>query len=123
MNPTPCDFTMNEGPPRETGVGVLLKESVRGFLDDHGLRLSAALAYYSACSLAPLLLIILSIAGAVFGDDAVRGMLYEEIHRDLGSSGAEALEDMVAHARDPQQGIVMSLVGLVVLLFGAVPGK
>lgn len=103
----------------ETKVGALLKESARGFIDDQGLRLSAALAFYSAFSLAPLLLIILSIAGAVFGDEAVRGMLYDEIHRDLGRSGAEVLEDMVAHARDPQQSLVMSLVGLVVLLFGA----
>jgi membrane protein len=103
----------------EVGVGTLLKESAQGFVNDDGLRLSAALAYYSAFSLAPLLLIVLSIAGAVFGDDAVRGMLYDEIHRDLGRSGAEVLEDMVAHARDPQQSLVMSLVGLVVLLFGA----
>ena len=101
------------------GVGALLKESAQGFVNDEGLRLIAALAYYSAFSLAPLLLIILSIAGAVFGDEAVRGMLYDEIHRDLGRSGAEVLEDMVAHARDPQQSLVMSLVGLVVLLFGA----
>jgi membrane protein len=110
---------MAKGSTTEAGLGTLLKESLRGFLADQGLRLSAALAYYSAFALAPLLLIILSIAGAVFGDEAVRGMLYEEIRRDLGRSGAEVLEDMVAHARDPQQSLVMSLVGLVVLLFGA----
>ena len=97
----------------------MLKEAVQGFVKDQGLRLSAALAYYSAFALAPLLLIMLSIAGAVFGDEAVRGMLYHEISQDLGRSGAEVLEDMVAHARDPQQSLIMSLVGLVVLLFGA----
>jgi membrane protein len=113
------EFAMNEGSTAKMNVVSLLKESAQGFVSDQGLRLSAALAYYSAFSLAPLLLIILSIAGAVFGDEAVRGMLYDEIHRDLGRSGAEALEDMVAHAHDPQQGLVMSLVGLVVLLFGA----
>ncbi|MEK7954080.1 YihY/virulence factor BrkB family protein [Luteolibacter soli] len=110
---------MNAGPTMQAGVGVLLKETAQGFIKDEGLRLSAALAFYSAFSLAPLLLIVLSIAGAVFGDEAVRGMLYDEIYRDLGRSGAEVLEDMVAHARDPQQSLVMSLVGLVVLLFGA----
>jgi len=119
MKPTLRDLAMKEGSPTETNVGALLKESAQGFVTDQGLRLSAALAYYSAFALAPLLLIILSIAGAVFGDEAVRGMLYDEIHRDIGPSGAEALEDMVAHARDPQQSLVMSLVGLVVLLFGA----
>ncbi|RYD68462.1 MAG: YihY/virulence factor BrkB family protein [Verrucomicrobiaceae bacterium] len=103
----------------QVGVGALLRESAQGFVNDEGLRLSAALAYYSAFSLAPLLLIVLSIAGPIFGDEAVRGMLYDEIHRDLGRSGAEVLEDMVAHARDPHQSLMMSLVGLVVLLFGA----
>ena len=113
------DFFMAKKSTTEVGVGALLKESAQGFVNDEGLRLSAALAYYSAFALAPLLLIVLSIAGAVFGDEAVRGMLYDEIHRDLGRSGAEVLEDMIAHARDPHQSLVMSLVGLVVLLFGA----
>lgn len=115
----PGDTVMAEGTTTEVAVGALLKESAQDFVNDDGLRLSAALAYYSAFSLAPLLLIVLSIAGAFFGDEAVRGMLYDEIHRDLGRSGAEVLEDMVAHARDPQQSLVMSLVGLAVLLFGA----
>ncbi|MCW1883572.1 YihY/virulence factor BrkB family protein [Luteolibacter flavescens] len=105
--------------PESASIFALLKETAEGFIEDEGLRLSAALAYYSAFALAPLLLIVLSIAGLVFGDDAVSGMLYDEIRRDLGHSGAAVLEDMVAHARDPQQGVVMSLVGLVVLLFGA----
>ncbi|HEY1121544.1 MAG TPA: YihY/virulence factor BrkB family protein [Haloferula sp.] len=110
---------MDKETTAQVGVGTLLKESAQGFVNDEGLRLSAALAYYSAFSLAPLLLIVLSIAGAVFGDEAVRGMLYDEIHRDLGRSGAEVLEDMIAHAHDPQRSLLMSLVGLVVLLFGA----
>jgi membrane protein len=97
----------------------LLRESGRNFIADEGLRLSAALAYYAAFSIAPLLLIAVSIAGAVFGDDAVRGALYGGIRRDLGSSGAEVLQDMVAHAHDPRQSTLMSLVGLAVLLFGA----
>ena len=110
---------MTEGTTTGVRIGTLLKESAQGFVNDQGLRLSAALAYYSAFALAPLLLIVLSIAGAVFGDEAVRGMLYDEIHRDIGRSGAEVLEDMIAHARDPQQSLLMSLVGVVVLLLGA----
>ncbi len=86
---------------------------------DEGLRLSAALAYYAAFSLAPLLLIVLSIAGGLFGEEAVRGALYGELSRDLGPSGALIVEDMVAHAHKPGTNLVMSLVGLVLLLFGA----
>lgn len=83
------------------------------------MRLSAALAYYAAFSLAPLLLIVVSIAGAAFGDEAVRGMIFTELHRDLGASGALMVEDMVAHAHRPGKSLLMSLVGLVILLFGA----
>jgi membrane protein len=100
-------------------IRKLLADSMRGFIQDNGMRLSAALAYYAAFSLAPLLLIILSIAGAVFGDEAVRGMIFTELHRDLGASGALMVEDMVAHAHRPGKSLLMSLVGLVILLFGA----
>ncbi len=97
----------------------LLRASVTGFMQDEGLRLSAALAYYAAFSIAPLILIVLSIAGGVFGDEAVRGALYDELRRSLGSSGAAIVEDMVAHARKPGTSVLMSLVGVAVLLVGA----
>jgi membrane protein len=88
-------------------------------MQDHGLRLSAALAYYAAFSIAPLLLIVLSVAGTFFGDEAVRGALYGELKRDLGQSGAMIVEDMVAHAHKPGSNAVMSFVGISLLLFGA----
>jgi membrane protein len=97
----------------------VLRASVTGFMRDDGLRLSAALAYYAAFSIAPLILIVLSIAGGVFGDEAVRGALYDELRRSLGSSGATIVEDMVAHARRPGTSMLMSLVGVAALLFGA----
>jgi membrane protein len=109
------------GAKSSTGKGIihLLRASSGGFMRDHGLRLSAALAYYAAFSIAPLLLIVLSIAGSVFGDEAVRGALYGELKRDLGQSGAMIVEDMVAHAHKPGSNAVMSFVGISLLLFGA----
>ena len=98
---------------------ALLRESFSGFLRDEGMRLSAALAYYSAFSIAPVILIVLAMAGSIFDEEAVSGALYGELRRDLGPSGAMIVEDMVAHAHKPGANIAMSLVGLGLLLFGA----
>jgi membrane protein len=97
----------------------LLVETFSGFMADHGPRLSASLAFYAAFSLAPLLLVAVSIAGSVFGDEAVRGVLDDELKAGLGPSGAFVIQDMVAHARKPAENLLMSIVGVCLLLFGA----
>jgi membrane protein len=100
-------------------AGSLLKEALSNFKKDDGLRMSAALSYYSAFSLAPLILIAVSIAGAFFGEDAVRGALSGELSRDIGPAGALVIQDMVAHARRPADNFMMSVAGTVLLLIGA----
>ncbi len=97
----------------------LFSDAARGFQEDFGLRMSAALAFYSAFSLAPLLLIAVAIAGAVFGTEAVHGLLDDELRRGMGPSGAFVVQDMVAHARKPADNILMSVSGVVLLLIGA----
>ena len=97
----------------------MLVETLRGFMQDHGLRLSASLAFYAAFSIAPLLLVAISVAGAVVGDEAVRGLLDEELKAGMGPSGAFVIQDMVAHARKPAENMLMSTVGIILLLFGA----
>ncbi|QJE97763.1 YihY/virulence factor BrkB family protein [Luteolibacter luteus] len=94
-------------------------ETLRGFMQDNGLRLSASLAFYAAFSIAPLLLVAISLAGAVAGDDAVRGVLEDELSSGMGPTGAFVIQDMVAHARKPSDNLVMSMVGIGLLLFGA----
>ena len=95
----------------------LVRQTVEEFLEDDALRLSAALAYYTVFSLAPLLLI--AIAGAVAGDAAVRGQLDGQLRSSLGPSGAFAVQEMVANARKPAENLVMSAAGIVMLLVGA----
>ena len=97
----------------------LLRQTVKEFFDDEALRLSAALSYYSVFSLAPLLLIAIAIAGAVAGDEAVRGQLDDQLKSSLGPSGAFAVQDMVANARKPAANALMSAAGIVMLLVGA----
>jgi membrane protein len=97
----------------------MLAETLRGFVQDNGLRLSASLAFYAAFSIAPLLLVAISVAGSIAGEEAVRGMLDDELKTGLGPSGAFVIQDMVAHARKPADNLVMSTVGIILLLFGA----
>lgn len=98
----------------------MLVETFTGFIQDNGMRLSASLAFYAAFSIAPLLLVAISIAGAIAGDDAVRGVLEDQLRSSgLGASGAFVIQDMVAHARQPSENVLMSLLGIGLLLFGA----
>ena len=82
-------------------------------------RLGAALAYYSVFSLGPLLLIVISIAGIVFGQDAVRGSLTAQFRELLGADGAQAVEAMLKGASSTQTGGITAIVGVVLLLIAA----
>jgi len=95
------------------------KDTVNKALDDKVPRLSAALSYYSIFSLAPLLLIAISIAGAVFGEEAASGLLASQLRSAIGTNAAEAVQDMVMRTRKPSDNIMASLTGVVVLLIGA----
>jgi membrane protein len=97
----------------------ILRQTATEFMDDEALRLSAALSYYAAFSLAPLLLIAIAVAGWVLGDEAVRGQVDDYLRGSLGTAGATALQDMIAHARKPEKNVVASAVGVAMLLFGA----
>lgn len=97
----------------------LLKETFSEFMEDKAMRLSAALAYYSVFSLAPLLLIAISIAGAIFGEDAARGAIEEQLTGTVGRESAVAVQGMLQSAvRDGDSG-VMGLVGFAILLITA----
>ena len=81
--------------------------------------MGAAISYYTAFSIAPLLVIVIAIAGSVFGEDAVRGALQGQIAGLVGSDGAVAIQGLVSSASEPTEGLVASGVSLVVLLIGA----
>jgi membrane protein len=97
----------------------LLKESARCFLRDEGLRMSAAIAYYAAFSMAPLLLIAVAIAGFFFGEEAVRGTLEGELRNHMGPSASYVVQDLLANARRPGDNVVTAVVGVGLLLVGA----
>ncbi|HTQ05630.1 MAG TPA: YihY/virulence factor BrkB family protein [Polyangiaceae bacterium] len=108
--------------PEEHGIRAawsLVKATGNDFMDDNALRLAAALAYYSLLSLAPLVVLAIAIAGFAVDEHAVRGAIAHELGTVVGSAGAVAVEGIVRSAKAPTAGIVSSVVGLVVLLFGA----
>jgi membrane protein len=81
--------------------------------------MGAALSYYTVFSLAPLLLIVVSVAGLVFGEDAVRGELFTQLQGLMGAAAAKAIQDLLASVNKPTHGIVGTVVGVALLVFGA----
>jgi membrane protein len=97
----------------------ILKTAAKKWDKDHALRLAAALSYYTVFSLSPLLIVMIAIAGLVFGADAARGELSTQIAGLVGKSGAEAIENLIANNRKESTNVLASVVGVVVLLVGA----
>lgn len=99
----------------------LLKETVDEWQQDKVDRMAAALAYYTLFSIAPLLVIAVAVAGAVFGQEAARGEVVTQIQGLLGKAGAEVVQTALANTQNPQagNGIVPTLISTLVLIFGA----
>ena len=97
----------------------LLKETYNDWSEDKAPRLGASLAYYTVFSLAPLLLIIISIAGLAFGQEAVEGRIVGQLGGLVGEDSAQAIQSMIQSARKPQTGVIATGIGLATLLFGA----
>ena len=107
-------------PKTERGIWPLVKETFTRWSNHKASRLGAALAYYSVFSLGPLLVVVVAIAGLVFGDEAVRGELTGQLRGLLGETGAQGIEAMLAGAAKPSEGVVATVLGMATLLFAAI---
>lgn len=101
------------------GMVTLLKDSALKWVDDGAASMGAAIAYYTIFSIAPLLIIMLSVAGFVFGAEAAQNQIYAEARSLVGEEGAVALQGLVQSASQPAEGIVATVIGLAVILVGA----
>ena len=97
----------------------MIKTTFAAWIDDYAPSMGAALAYYTVFSLAPLLVIVISLAGLMFGPDAVRGAIFSEINGLMGADAALAIEGLLSSFSKPSTGIIGSVLGVVVLLIGA----
>ncbi len=100
-------------------VFKLLKATFDDWMEDSALRLSAALAYYSIFSIAPLLVIAISLAGLVLGEEAVRGELGQQLQNYIGKQAAEGVQTMVQSASKPSDGWLGATIGFATLMLGA----
>ena len=97
----------------------LVKGAVAAWSDDYAPSMGAALSYYTVFSLAPLLLIVISIAGLAFGQEAARGEVFEQLRGLMGDDPASAVEALLESLAKPERGITSTIVGAVMLLIGA----
>jgi membrane protein len=101
-------------------IWSLLKETVEEWQQDKVDRMAAALAYYTLFSIAPLLVIAVAVAGAVFGQEAARGEVVAQIQGLLGKAGAEVVQTALANTQTSESnGIVPSIISTLALIFGA----
>lgn len=100
-------------------LGRIIAATFMGFIDDNGLKLSASLAYYTIFSIAPLLIIIISIAGLVLGPSAAAGGLYPQIAHYVGPKPAEQIQDILKNLQLSGKSTSAVVIGIVTLLLGA----
>ena len=100
-------------------IGEIVKETANDWLDDKAPRLAASLALYTLMSLAPLLILAVSVAGLMFGEEAARGQIAHQLAGVLGDKGALAVQAILANAKAPSSGVLGTIVGLALALFGA----
>ena len=111
-----------EAPPQGNWLSQqwqMIKAAVKAWVDDYAPSMGAALSYYTLFSLAPLLIIVIAVAGMVFGQEAAQGEIVAQLRGIMGAEGAMIVEGMLKAAREPATSVVASIVGIALLLLGA----
>lgn len=98
---------------------LMLQTAFNQWQRDRAPTLGAALAFYTLLSLAPFVILLVSVTGLLWGDEAVRGQLFTQLRGMFGPDSARAIEDMVAASSRPSSNLLAGIVGLITLLFGA----
>jgi membrane protein len=97
----------------------LATKAVKAWSADYAPSMGAAISYYTVFSLAPLLVIVIAIAGAVFGRDAVAGAIVAQLGGLIGEQGASLIQNIIASANNSGDGLIAGSISVVVLIMGA----
>jgi membrane protein len=97
----------------------MFRDAASDWVEDKATQQAAALTFYSVLSIAPLLVISLSVASLAFDKEAAQDQMINEMGGLTGSEGKEAVKAMLESADKPQQGTVATVIGVITLLFGA----
>jgi membrane protein len=94
----------------------LFKDTVLAFIDDEALSRGAAIAFYAVTSIAPVLLIVIAIAGLAFGHDAAENAVKGQLSALMGEQTADVVQKAIANASGKSSGIIATLIGIVTLI-------
>jgi membrane protein len=97
----------------------VLQTTFMGFINDNGLKLSASLAYYTVFSIAPLLILVISLAGLFLGQDAITNSLYPEIKGYVGGEAAAQIQNMLKNMELSGKTGIAVVFGIITLMVGA----
>jgi membrane protein len=100
-------------------IGHLLKETFTEFIADNGLKLSAALSYYTIFALPPLLIIIMFLCGIFFGNVAVNGEIYSQINGLVGNTAALEIQEIIKNIKLSSSNSFVATISVIVLIIGA----
>ena len=98
---------------------IVLIESVNSWIDHRASSKGAALAFYTLFSMTPILVVVIAVAGYVFGAEAAQGEIVAQMQGLVGPNGAQVIQALLAAARDPASGLIAILVASALLLLGA----
>jgi membrane protein len=105
---------------QKRSIWGLLKRTVAQWIEDEPFQLSSSLSYYTLFSLAPLLIIVIAIAGLAFGREAAEHQIVGTIQGMIGQQSAKAVQEMIQNAgSQPKTGILSAVIGVVTLILGA----
>jgi membrane protein len=102
-----------------SAVWKMLKDTVLAFINDEALSRGAAIAFYTVTSIAPVLLIVIAIAGLAFGQDAAQNALTAQLSGLMGQQTAEVLQTAVASASSKSSSVLATMVGIITLIVTA----
>jgi membrane protein len=97
----------------------ILKRTGENFSEDNCMKLAASLSYYTIFSIAPLLIIIISLVGSIFGRDAVQGTVYTELRGFVGSEAALQIQEIIANLQNSHNTTIGTIIGIIILVIGA----
>lgn len=100
-------------------VRLLIDKSVNAWIDDYAPSMGAAIAFYTLFSIAPLFILLIALAGYVFGEDAAQGEIVAQLQGRIGLEGAEVVQSLIQSVSKPAQGVIATLVSIFTLLIGA----
>src|SRR3954465_8510982 len=97
----------------------LAKRAVSGWSNDNASSMGAALAFYTLLSMAPLLVLVITLAGLFIGRDEAQQILMTQMSGLLGESGAQGIQVLLEAAQNPEGGLIATVVSLATLAVGA----